>query len=59
MMLGYIVASFVLGAIGGWLACQSFKQKADAAVKLAVADVTAVKADATAAVDAVKSDVSK
>jgi|FreactTroBogLake_1042271.scaffolds.fasta_scaffold00013_114 hypothetical protein len=56
-MLGYMVVSFVLGAVGGWLACQSYKAKADAEVKVAVADAAAVKADVTAAVDSIKNDV--
>jgi hypothetical protein len=56
-MLGYIVSSFVLGAIGGWLACQSYKAKAEAEVKVAVADASSVKADVAAAVDAIKNDV--
>ena len=52
MIFSYMFASFFVGAISGWLACQTFKKRTDAAITTAIDE-------AKAAVEAAKSDLPK
>lgn len=52
MIFSYMFSSFFVGAISGWLACQTFKKRTDAAITTAIDE-------AKAAVEAAKSDLPK